>query len=216
MSCTATRCATVISPVRTSTSTSAKCAPNVRCERSSALGCRAPLPMTVLFSTLPSTSESRVRAPLLTTAPAPSRSSAFGLSRTPAAAPKLCPHAESAPAMRRRAAGPTGPPALPADLSRPDPIALEEVLVGVALRAHRVLRRAGVLPAQRERVNAHPLGELVDRGLERERALDIPRRAERRQRARVGDDLVRLRADVWDVVERVRRTGRVRHPLALS
>src|SRR5207245_4034805 len=128
----------------------------------------------------------------------------------------LSPPPAAAPATRRRAADTTRPPALPADLSRADPVALEEVLVGVALRAHRILRRAGMPTAQRERVNTHPLGELVDRGLERERALDVPRRAERRQRARVGDDLVRLRADVWDVVERVRRTGRVRHPLALS
>src|SRR5207253_1999433 len=65
-------------------------------------------------------------------------------------------------------------------------------------------------------VDAHFDRELVDRGLEREGALDVARCAERRERAGVGDDLVGLRGQVRDVVDRVRRAGRVRDPLALS
>ena len=73
-----------------------------------------------------------------------------------------------------------------------------------------------MLAPQCEWVDAHFDRELVDRGLEREGALDVARCAERRERAGVGDDLVGLRGQVRDVVDRVRRAGRVRDPLALS
>ena len=111
---------TNISPVLTSTSTSANCALNVFCARSSAFGKRIPLPITVLLSTLPSTSPSGVRAPLLTIAPASSRSSAFGVSSTPAAAPSSCSRASCAAS---RTAGPTDARVIePADIGPNGPV----------------------------------------------------------------------------------------------
>ena len=95
--------------------------------------------------------------------------------------------------MRGRAADTAGATALPSDLRGAYAVALEKVLVRVFLSDHRVLRRRGVFAAEREWIDAHLLGELVDRRLERERSLDVPRCAERRERTRVGDDLVRLR-----------------------
>ena len=66
MSCTATTFSTTISPVSVSTSTCAKCAPNVLIDMFSGFGQREPLPITVLFSSFLLTSEIGVRAPLLT------------------------------------------------------------------------------------------------------------------------------------------------------
>ena len=109
---------------------------------------------------------------------------------TAAAAPDLGRHADASTPVRRGAADPTVPSATPADLFRADPVALEQVLVGVPLPTHRVLRRARVLAAKGDRVDPDLVGELIDRGLERERALDVAGSAERRQGARIGDDLV--------------------------
>src|SRR5581483_9190908 len=104
MSCTATIFRTKISPVRTSTSTSAKCAPKVLIDVSSGFGKREPLPMTVLFSSFFEMSAMGVRAPLLTTWPRSIRSSLRGVSSTPAAAARNCSRASFA---ARRTAGPT-------------------------------------------------------------------------------------------------------------
>ena len=61
------------------------------------------------------------------------------------------------------------------------------------LRARASSVAAGVdLVAQRERIDAEPLGELVDRLLEREDALHLAGRAERRARPGVGEDVVLL------------------------
>ena len=104
MSCTATIFSTKISPVRTSTSTCAKCAPKVLIDMPSGFGKREPLPMTVLFSSFFEISATVVFAPLLTTCPASRRSSRTGVSRTPAAAARNCSRASFA---ARRTAGPT-------------------------------------------------------------------------------------------------------------
>src|SRR5207244_6302708 len=48
------------------------------------------------------------------------------------------------------------------------------------------------------------------------RARDVPRPQEGGERAPIRYDLVRLRGHVRDVVERVRRTGGIRDPLALA
>ena len=60
--------------------------------------------------------------------------------RPTAAAPDLRRHADPAAPVERGAAEAAGSPALPADLLRADAVALEKVLVRVALAAHRILR----------------------------------------------------------------------------
>src|SRR5206468_7469147 len=97
-----------------------------------------------------------------------------------AAAPDLCRHPDPTTAMRRRTTGTTCAAPRPPYLGGADPVALDEVLVRIALAAHRVLRRGGVLPPERERIHAHLIGELVDRRLDRERAVDVARCAEGR------------------------------------
>src|SRR5438874_709550 len=171
--------------------------------------------MTVLFSTLLRISPSGVRAPLLTITPPSKRSSAFGVSSTPAAAPSSCSFA-SRGAMRGGAAAPGGAAALPSDLRGADAIALEEMLVRIFLATHRVLRRAGVFAPKGQRVDPHLLGELVHRRLERERSFNVARRTKSGERSGVGDDLVRLRGQIRDVVERVRRTGGIGDPPTLA
>src|SRR5438270_678252 len=255
--------------------------------------------MTVLFSTLLRISPSGVRAPLLTITPPSKRSSAFGVSSTPAAAPSSCSfasraamrtagpidavvtdprdrtvrvigvadtdlyrvkidaeliradlgddgprsgpdvlrsggqhdgsvrihvdrrvcgwpaasspdlrgHSDPSASMRGGTADPAGAAALPSDLRGADAIALEEMLVRIFLATHRVLRRAGVFAPKGQRVDPHLLGEFVHRRRERQRSFNVARRTKSGERPGVGDDLVRLRGQIRDVVERVRRTG---------
>ena len=105
---------------------------------------------------------------------------------------------------------------MPADLLLADVVAAEEPLQRVALPGLGVGLKGRVTTAERERILTHPLRELVDRLIEREGALDVPRCAERAERAEAREHLVRARAHVRDVVEPVRRTGRIRGPAALT
>src|SRR5258705_7934391 len=118
--------------------------------------------------------------------------------------------------MLRRPGRAAALPRRPLDLARADRVALEGPVQRVRLPGARVVRLPGVLAAERERVDAHLVRELVDGLLERERALDVPRRAERRERTSVRDHAIRLRAQVLEVIKRVRRSGRVRDPFRLT
>src|SRR5439155_13798416 len=85
-----------------------------------------------------------------------------------------------------------------------------DLALGLARRARRLVVAAGTrrarsgveLVAQRDRIDARLLRQLVDELLERERALRLPGRAERRRRPGVREHVVLLRARMLARVQR--------------
>ena len=112
--------------------------------------------------------------------------------RRAGAAPHLARHAEAAPlAVPGDRPGRGGGAPVPARGLGREFVRLAQKLARVAAALHLIRLRV-VLEAQGERVHLERVGERLHGAVERDRALDVPRRPERRRRPRVGEHVVDL------------------------